>query len=103
MGMLIQGASMGLPVTIVSKGGLPVTLVDRTFSRSFDAVSYLGDDLIEMWDAARGDTVTATTDATYTNAVSSWLGLVTGANLAQSTPLLKPTYSPTGLASSPCQ
>ena len=75
MGMLIQGASMGLPVTIVSKGGLPVTLVDRTFSRSFDAVSYLGDDLIEMWDAARGDTVTATTDATYTNAVSSWLGL----------------------------
>lgn len=69
---------------------------------NYNAVAVIGSDLLEMWDASRGETITATTDATYTNAVSSWSGLVLGSNLVQSTPNLKPTYSPTGLAGSPC-
>jgi hypothetical protein len=69
---------------------------------NYDPVASLGDDLIEMWDASRSDTVFALTDATYTNAVHSWKGLVTGANLAQSTPNLKPKYDPTGLSGTPC-
>lgn len=69
---------------------------------NYDPILALGDDLIEMWDASRGDSVLALTDATYTNAVHSWKGLVTGANLAQSTPNLKPIYSSTGLSGTPC-
>lgn len=60
------------------------------------------DFMIEFWDAARGDTISSYTDSTYTDAVTSWLGTVTGANLAQSTPLLQPWYRPTGLAGAPC-
>jgi hypothetical protein len=71
-------------------------------SSNYDPITALGTDLIEYWDASRADTVLALTDATYTDAVHSWLGLVTGANLAQSTPNLKPTYSPTGFNGDPC-
>lgn len=91
----------GTPVTIASDG-FPVVLVTDPVENNFDPVSYLGADLIEYWDANRADTITATSDATYTNAASSWLGIVTGANLAQTTPNLKPWYDPTGLAGSPC-
>lgn len=69
---------------------------------NYNPVTALGSDLIEMWDAARADTIFALTDATYTNAVHSWTGIKTGANLAQSTPNLKPWYDPTGLSGSPC-
>lgn len=69
---------------------------------NYNPVTALGSDLIEMWDAARADTIFALTDATYTNAVHSWTGLVTGANLAQTTPNLKPYYDPAGLSGSPC-
>lgn len=69
---------------------------------NYDPITALGTDLIEMWDASRADTVLALTDATYTGAVHSWTGLVTGANLAQSTPNLKPIYSSTGLSGTPC-
>jgi hypothetical protein len=65
-------------------------------------VSAIGSDLIECWDARRADTILALSDATYTNAVHSWTGLVTGANLAQTTPLLKPVYDPVGLNGGPC-
>lgn len=68
----------------------------------FDYQTVLGSNLIEAWDANRGDTILETSDQTYANVVSSWLGIVTGANLAQSTPLLKPTYDPVGLAGGPC-
>jgi hypothetical protein len=69
---------------------------------NYNAVTALGSDLIEMWDAARADTILELTDATYTNAVHSWTGIKTGANLAQSTPNLKPYYDPTGLSGTPC-
>lgn len=69
---------------------------------NYDPVTALGSDLIEYWDANRADTILATTDSTYINAVSSWLGLVNGSNLAQSTPNLKPTYDPTGFGGNPC-
>ena len=71
-------------------------------SSNYNPVTALGSSLIEYWDANRSDTITALSDATYTDAVSSWLGLVTGANLAQSTPNLKPVYDPTGLNGAPC-
>jgi hypothetical protein len=69
---------------------------------NYDPVTALGSDLIEMWDAARGDKIATLTDSTYTNAVSSWKGLVLNSDLAMSTPLLKPWYSPAGLAGGPC-
>lgn len=64
---------------------------------NFDPVDYFGTDLIEYWDAQRNDTLTTLTDSTYTNVVSSWLGLKLGSNLTMSTPGLKPTYLPEGL------
>jgi hypothetical protein len=93
---------LGMAVTLVNEGGAPVVLVSDPVASNFDPVAYLGSDLIELWDASRADTIFALTDATYTNAVHSWTGLKTGANLAQSTPNLKPFYDPTGLDGSPC-
>ena len=69
---------------------------------NYDPITALGTDLIEYWDASRIDSVDAITDSTYINAVGHWYGLIGGYDLAQSTPLLKPTYSPTGLAGGPC-
>jgi hypothetical protein len=74
----------------------------RREQKNYDPLAALGTDIYEYWDTNRADTISETTDATYSNAVSAWLGLVTGANLAQSTPNLKPTYSPTAFAGAPC-
>lgn len=103
-GMPVEVAEngFGTAITIVGEGGVPVVLISAPIANNFDPVSYLGTDLIEFWDASRADTIFALTDATYTNAVHSWTGIKTGANLAQSTPNLKPWYDPTGLSGSPC-
>lgn len=69
---------------------------------NFDPIAYLGTDLYEAWDANRLDTIETLTDATYTNAVAHWYGLVNGYDLAQSTPLLKPTYDSDAFGGSPC-
>lgn len=68
---------------------------------NYNPVSGLGTNLIEWWSAKRADTFSTLSDSTYTNVVSSWRGIVTGANLAQSTPNLKPVYSPGSFASAP--
>jgi hypothetical protein len=59
---------------------------------NYDPIAALGTDLIEYWDASRGDTISEITDSTYTNAVDGWTGLILGSKLAMSTPNLKPTY-----------
>lgn len=69
---------------------------------NYDPIAALGSDLIEYWDALRGDSITETTDTTYTNVVNSWLGLITGADLVQNTPALKPVYSPAAFNGTPC-
>lgn len=69
---------------------------------NYDPIAALGSDLIEYWDASRADTLGVTTDATYTNAVNSWTGLILGSNMANSTPGLKPIYEPTGMNGRPC-
>lgn len=93
----------GLSVPGVPRYGAQGAAIQGLVSPSFDpVVSVLGSDLIEFWDAARGDTIGSMTDSTYTTAVSSWRGVLTGADLVQSTPNLKPQYLPTGLSSSPC-
>lgn len=93
---------LGLELSLTSSAILPEIGTIPPIEPNYDPVTALGDDLYEMWDAARGDTVFALTDATYTDAVHSWVGIKTGANLAQSTPNLKPKYDPTGLSGSPC-
>jgi len=74
----------------------------KIFRTNYNPVTALGSDLIEYWDANRADSILETSDSTYTNVVSSWLGIVTGANLAQSTPNLKPVYDPTAFNGAPC-
>lgn len=93
---------LGLELSLTSSALLAEVGSIPPIAPNYDPVKALGDDLIEMWDAARGDTVFALTDATYTDAVHSWVGIKTGANLAQSTPNLKPKYDSTGLSGSPC-
>lgn len=85
-----------------TSGAFYINHILGSFGGSNDVISILGSDVYEYWDAARADTIASITDSTYTDAVSSWTGLITGANLAQSTPLLKPWYSSTGLAGGPC-
>lgn len=65
---------------------------------NYDPITGLGSDLIEMWDAARADSLTVTDP----NLVSAWLGLVLGSNLAQTTTNLKPVYQPEGFNGAPC-
>lgn len=91
---------IGTAVTLVEAGGLPVTRA--SYDPHYDPIAALGDDLIEFWDASRGDTIATYSDGTYTNSVSSWVGLITGANLAMGTPNLKPMYLSQGLAGGPC-
>jgi len=76
--------------------GLSLTGMPAGDSASYDAVTALGSDLFEGWEAWRAGTVTQ-----VGGLVSAWAGIKTGAQVTQGTGGLQPVFSANGFNGGP--